>query len=184
MDIFQIFIRYYPIWSSREIIVIVCILLSSSILAVVLLRAGKIKLSQAISGMLLMIYLLLVIGSTVFTRTPKKRQYQLELFWSWKEIIKPIGRTGAMTNKGLLLENLLNMVLLSPAGLLLPIAYHKKVKWYHSLVFGLVFSGMIEICQLIFCRGLFEFDDIIHNGIGCLAGTLLGNLFLSFGKRT
>ncbi|MCI9102506.1 MAG: hypothetical protein HFG47_04215 [Lachnospiraceae bacterium] len=72
MDIFQIFIRYYPIWSSREIIVIVCIFLFSSILAVVLLRTGKIKLSQAISGMLLLIYLLLVIGSTVFTRTPKK----------------------------------------------------------------------------------------------------------------
>lgn len=180
MDIFQIFIRYYPIWSSREMVVIVCILLSSSVLAACLLRTGKIKLSQALSGMLLLVYLLLVIGSTVFTRMPKERKYQLELFWSWKEIIKPAGRTGAMTNKGLLLENLLNMVLLSPAGLLLPIVCNKKVKWYCSLVFGVLFSGGIELCQLIFCRGLFEFDDIIHNGIGCLAGTLLGNLLLSF----
>lgn len=29
--------------------------------------------------------------------------------------------------------------------------------------------------ELLLCRGLFEWDDIIHNGIGCLLGCLLCN---------
>lgn len=27
----------------------------------------------------------------------------------------------------------------------------------------------------ITCRGLFEFDDIIHNGVGCMMGAVLGS---------
>ncbi|MFR5484739.1 MAG: VanZ family protein [Blautia massiliensis (ex Durand et al. 2017)] len=33
-------------------------------------------------------------------------------------------------------------------------------------------SFVIELLQLITCRGLFEFDDIIHNGFGCMMGAV------------
>lgn len=36
-------------------------------------------------------------------------------------------------------------------------------------------SFVIELLQLITCRGLFEFDDIIHNGFGCMMGAVLGS---------
>ena len=32
---------------------------------------------------------------------------------------------------------------------------------------------LIELAQLISCRGLFEFDDVIHNAIGTAVGVLL-----------
>ena len=49
---------------------------------------------------------------------------------------------------------------------------------------GIAVSSAIEISQLLLCRGLFEFDDIIHNSLGCMLGCLLGNrmLRLVYGK--
>lgn len=37
-------------------------------------------------------------------------------------------------------------------------------------------SALIEVLQLILCRGLFEFDDMIHNGFGCMLGSMLVGL--------
>ncbi|WP_420314887.1 VanZ family protein [Blautia wexlerae] len=119
-------------------------------------------------------------GSTVFTRTPGIRQYQPEVFWSWKEIlgIGTCGRLGSTTGDGLLQENLLNILLLFPAGILLPGLTGRKLKWWMGLLVGIAVSSAIEISQLLLCRGLFEFDDIIHNSLGCMLGCLLGNRML------
>ncbi len=75
----------------------------------------------------------------------------------------------------MLKESLLNMVLLFPAGLLLPFVFHKKMSWWRGLLIGALISGIIESCQFVFCRGLFEWDDIIHNGFGCMVGCVLGS---------
>lgn len=37
---------------------------------------------------------------------------------------------------------------------------------------GLIASAVIEVLQLVLCRGLFEFDDMIHNGFGCMLGSM------------
>ena len=72
-------------------------------------------------------------------------------------------------------ENLLNILLLFPAGILLPGVTGRKLKWWMGLLVGITVSSAIEISQLWLCRGLFEFDDIIHNGIGCMMGAVLGS---------
>ena len=77
----------------------------------------------------------------------------------------------------LLKENLLNMILLFPMGLLLPVMCGKRLSWWKGFLSGAAVSAAIEICQLVFCRGLFEWDDMIHNGIGCMAGCLFGGIF-------
>ena len=33
-------------------------------------------------------------------------------------------------------------------------------------------SAVIEVSQLVFMRGLFEWDDMIHNRIGCMVGCI------------
>lgn len=38
-------------------------------------------------------------------------------------------------------------------------------------------EAIIEVCQLIFMRGLFEWDDILHNGLGCMVGCLVVSIF-------
>ena len=58
-------------------------------------------------------------------------------------------------------------------------AEHDIIK---GLLIGLTISGMIETCQLVFCRGLFEWDDIIHNGFGCMVGCILSSGLQSEGS--
>ena len=59
----------------------------------------------------------------------------------------------------LLKENLLNCILLLPAGALLPLIMNRKIKWQEALVFGVLISATIETSQLITMRGLFEWDE-------------------------
>lgn len=42
-----------------------------------------------------------------------------------------------------------------------------------ALLFGVLISAVIETSQLVFMRGLFEWDDMIHNGLGCMVGCLV-----------
>lgn len=185
MDIYQIIITHNRSWTIREIIAFAVVFLIAVFLSAILLKQHKIVMVQAVSGLVLLVFLAIVFGSTVFTRTPGVRQYQLEVFWSWKEIlgIGKCGRLGSITEGGLLQENLLNILLLFPAGILLPGVFNRKLKWWQGLLVGILLSSGIEFSQLLFCRGLFEFDDIIHNSFGCMLGTLVGNEVLLLYKK-
>lgn len=180
MDIYQIIITHNRSWTIREIIAFAVVFLITAFIAVILLRQKKIIIMQAVSCLLLLTFLAAIFGSTVFTRTPGLRQYQLEVFWSWKEILKigKCGRMGSSTEGGLLQENLLNILLLLPVGFLLPGIFNGRLKWWQGLIVGMMISSAIEVSQLVLCRGLFEFDDIIHNSLGCMLGSLLGNRML------
>ncbi|MGN0406568.1 MAG: VanZ family protein [Bariatricus sp.] len=171
MDIYQIFITHNRAWTSREGICFAVLFLVAVIVAGYLLRRKMIVCSQAIAGLLLILYIGIVFASTVFTRMPAaQHQYKLALFWSWREVFQG--------NRELLEENLLNMILLLPMGFLLPFAVHKRVSWWQGFLAGFALAFVIEICQLVFCRGLFEWDDMVHNGLGCMVGCLVSTVFM------
>lgn len=181
MDLYQIITTHNRPWSFMEItlfLITFLIMLSTVILS---LRRKRISLSQALGILLLFVYLAIVFESTVFTRNPGVRTYQLELFWSWKEIlgIGECGRTGSMTQKSSLLEeNILNILLFLPIGLLLSLSCRRKISWWKGLLAGATISLCIETLQLLLCRGLFEWDDMIHNGLGCMIGVMVMNRLL------
>ena len=41
---------------------------------------------------------------------------------------------------------------------------------------AVLFSASIEIIQLVTKCGLFEFDDIFHNTLGAVAGSMVANV--------
>lgn len=82
----------------------------------------------------------------------------------------------------MLKENLLNMLLLFPAGLLLPPLFHKKLPWWMGLAVGLFISAGIETGQLVLRRGLFEWDDMVHNSLGCMLGVWCSNFLMAVYK--
>ena len=171
MDIYQIWTEYNNPWSSREILFFSCILLVTVIIVYQCVHREKINKLQALAILAEVIFLGIVFASTVFTRTGSVRQYELVPFWSWRDIIRYHDWT-------LLKENLLNCILLLPAGVLLPIIANHKIRWCQALVIGILVSAIIEFSQLIFMRGLFEWDDMIHNGLGCMIGCLFANIFV------
>ena len=166
MDIYQILAEYNNPWSSWEIFCFSCVMVSAVIMMIYLLRKEKMNKLQAAAILAELVFL--VFGSTVFTRTGSVRQYELIPFWSWSAILR-------YHDMELLKENLLNCILLLPAGALLPLIMNRKVKWQEALVFGVLISATIETSQLITMRGLFEWDDMIHNGLGCVIGCVIVN---------
>ena len=120
----------------------------------------------------IMLFLGVVFASTVFTRRPEAAaSYRLDLFWSWKKVFLE-------GNRGLLLENILNVILFLPLGFLLPAARGRRLGVGWACFCGLMVSAAIEVCQLVLRRGLFEWDDMVHNSLGCIFGCALMNAVL------
>ena len=178
MDIYQILMEYNNPWSPREILCFSCIMVIAIIIMIYLIRKEKMNKLQAAAILAELVFLGIVFGSTVFTRTGSVRQYELIPFWSWSAIFR-------YHDMELLKENLLNCILLLPAGALLPLIMNRKVKWQEALAFGVLISATIETSQLITMRGLFEWDDMIHNGLGCVIGCVIVNKIIGIfnGKK-
>ena len=69
-----------------------------------------------------------------------------------------------------LIENAMNIILLMPIGMLLPMCFACFKKVFRTFGITFLFVVIIESIQL-FCRvGVFEVDDIIHNMVGIVGG--------------
>ena len=102
-----------------------------------------------------------ICSTVIFRTTGETRQYDFHLFWSYKAIQE--GR------EDLLAENIMNVVVFIPVGLLLGIAF-KQMTWWKALLIGCSISVTIEALQFFFMRGFSELDDVMHNTLGCLIG--------------
>lgn len=175
MDLYQIWTAHNRPWSMREIVLFLIILSVCSFFSIRAAHRHQIKIYQALASLALLVYLGVVFASTVFTRMPTVRQYELIPFWSWYEVFIKHSRS-------LLVENL-NILLLLPAGVLLPIIFARRLRPSVAFMIGALISAVIEVSQLILRRGLFEWDDMFHNGLGCMLGCLIVNAVMERVKR-
>ena len=139
-------------------------LLSVFCLGLVVFIAWKgFKTGLRYSAILLLVeYIFLLFCSTVIFRTTgETRQYDFHPFWSYKAIQEG--------KEDLLAENIMNVVVFIPVGLLLSIAF-KQVTWWKALLIGCGISVTIEALQFFLMRGFSEVDDVMHNTLGCLLG--------------
>ncbi len=168
MNLFQVFLTYIGTWSWGDrggFILWVC---AAALLFFLCVQWRKLRKSQAIASFILVLYLGVVFISTIFSRTVRMRRYELIPFWSWYEIF--------VTGNFYLFEQIrLNCLLLAPVGALIPFALGREFSSKYALGVGVLIAAVIEVSQLVLARGLFEWDDMIHNGIGCMAGCVLGN---------
>ena len=131
------------------------------VLTGILTKKGRL-IKRVLFSTLLVEYVTLLLCSTVIMRTPCAGiHYKTELFWSYVAI------TNARAE--LIAENLLNIVVFIPLGLLLSIFECFK-KWWTVLIISMSLSACIEFSQFIFQRGLGEFDDVFHNTLGAIIG--------------
>lgn len=114
MDLYQLWATYNKPWFKNEICFFGMILVFTIAITIFYVHRKKITVIQAIAVCMLTVFLGIVFGSTIFTRTSTIRQYELLSFWSWLAVIR-------YRDWGLLKENFLNCILLMPAGALLPL---------------------------------------------------------------
>ena len=119
-------------------------------------------IKRLISGAVLIVYICLTFYLTVYSRTyHSKQEHNFIPFWSYKAIHE--GRVHLVT------ENILNVFLFVPLGLLLCGTFY-RIKWYQALMVSMVLSIAIETLQYKMKLVFSEFDDVFHNVIGCLVG--------------
>lgn len=165
-------------WSAGELIAFLILLVVMICYEIELIRQRKIRVLQAVAIVLFLLFMTIVFESTVFTRKSGKRYCNLEVLWSWKRILNITGGQSWESRKAMLEADLLNILLLYPAGILLPVMMNRKITWKHSLLIGVIISSSIEVLLLVLCRGFFEFDDIIHNAIGFMLGSMCATKLL------
>ena len=130
-------------------------------------KGFKIGLRYSVA-LLLIEYIFLLFCSTVIFRTSgDTRQYDFHPFWSYDR-------------PELLVENIMNVVVFIPVGLMLGSFLRvkgsstseatKSITWLMVAIIGCGISVTIESLQFFFMRGFSEVDDVMHNTLGCLIG--------------
>ena len=116
-------------------------------------------------ALLLTEYIFLIFCSTViFRATCETRQYDFHLFWSYDR-------------PDLLIENIMNVIVFIPVGLLLGCAF-KQTTWWKALLIGCSISITIEALQFWFIKGFSEVDDVMHNTVGCIVGYIIYSILV------
>lgn len=120
------------------------------------------NLSKYIVWGLIIAYIVVIIYNTLYNRNVMIHyKYDLIPFWSYAAIIKG--------QHQLIYLNLMNILMFVPLGCMMRFIC-SKVKLSYIAVFAGCLSLCIEIIQLVTKRGTFEFDDVIHNVLGCMIG--------------
>ena len=105
-------------------------------------------------------YIAAVLWITLFSRIGQQIREFLWPFYSYGEIING--------NLQFLYENIANVILFVPLGIMLECVGIKKFK--KAMMIVVVASLLIETSQAVFSLGTFECDDLLHNTIGALVG--------------
>lgn len=126
---------------------------------------------KKVVGLLLAEYVFLIYCSTVMCRKVSEGTtgHNFTLFWNYEAIKN--GR------EDLLAENIMNVVVFVPVGILTALVIYNKLKLFKTgliiIALGLFISSSIEAMQFFLKRGFSELDDVFHNTIGCLIGFMI-----------
>ncbi len=138
------------------------------------------RLFTAAKYAILAVYVLANLYETILFRPVKPGMTaEFELLWSYREALN-IADGLAVSDMELLVEILLNVLLYIPMGYLLPFVWPglrpkrgRRLVSGRIVAIGFACSVLTELAQLIFRIGLFEFDDMLNNTLGCLIGCVL-----------
>ena len=121
---------------------------------------GKVYLK----GIVFSAYMVALLGGTLLNRTTGiDDRIKLVPFWSYWD-------TFVLHDETLWQQMLFNVVGFIPWGFLFPILFDNMRKMRKNVFGAVLMSLCIELMQLVFRFGLFEFDDVFHNTLGALIG--------------
>lgn len=104
-----------------------------------------------------------IIWLTLFCRVPGARRNYISILWSYRAWL-----SGSVVAGYQIIGNILLFV---PFGLLVSMSgiIQRENQW-KTIVYGFIFSLMIEVTQLVLRLGSFELDDLLNNTLGATIG--------------
>ena len=127
-------------------------------------RRANITKKEILFYAIFSVYITILLGGTLFNREIGER-YRIKWipFWSYYD---------AVVNKdwALAVQIFYNVLVFVPCGILVPKIWIKMRSLIRTVLCAMFFSLLIELIQLIFKLGLFEFDDLVHNVLGAILG--------------
>lgn len=132
-----------------------------------------------VSRFLFLMYMITAIYFLLFSESMGRnanREYRYNL-----ELFKEIKRFWMLCKSDQMWVGILNLfgniVCFIPFGIFVPIITEHKKNTFQVTWAAFVFSGMVEISQLLFKVGIFDVDDILLNTIGGLLGYIIYKTF-------
>lgn len=120
-----------------------------------------------------LIFLAIIICSTLLRTPGTFHQVNLVPLWSWYQGL-------ILSNDEIRWQIYFNILLFMPFGFFL---YLSKASPLSRITLrGFLLSLSIEVCQYVFYLGLFEWDDMLHNSLGCLMGAACGKFIKTVWK--
>ena len=130
---------------------------------------------QKLGWVLFILYLCLLayfmFFSESFGRTDQKRDYAYNLV-PFLEIGRYFKYYRVLGFQIFMINNVGNITAFAPFGFILPIISRRSRKWYNTVMFGFVFSLILETLQLVSRVGSFDVDDMLLNTLGAAIGFL------------
>lgn len=163
----ELFKRYLvDLGSKIPLCIYVVLLLILFISTSIIIRSKRISdKRRKIAGVLFIEYFTLLYCATVFIRdVADKQSFKTRPFWSYIVLYN-----GEKHPDVLLPQMIMNVVIFIPLGFLLGVAF-RNTTWWETVIVGGSASISIELIQLLTSRGTAEYDDVMHNTLGCLIG--------------
>ena len=121
--------------------------------------------SNGLCRVLLLVYLLVLLQTALFSREPGSRySLDLTLFETW-------GRSAV--SRAYFIENILMYL---PFGILAPARFRKLERPWICVLTAFASSVLLEWIQLLTRRGYCQLDDVLTKTVGALAGWCLWRL--------
>lgn len=164
----SLFVRFFHGFGIKN--AAICVLAGMAAFFAVQIFCPKDKYSKgkpfAAAGLAIYGYLL-YLYTIAFRPRYSSPQYELTFLWSYKRALNG--------SAYLWIEIILNYILFLPVGLLVPVFIGNKKRknkktFAITMLTGFFVSLTIELSQLIFRRGLMEWDDLLGNVFGTFLG--------------
>ena len=135
------------------------------------MQGQKLNASKLVGVIALAIYLTFLRGGTILGRVPGE-DYQMKYtpFWSYIHLLEE-------KNYNLLRQMISNVLVFIPWPILFAHVFPAMRRFRWAVGSAFVFSACIEVTQLVFKLGLFEFDDMFHNTLGAVIGYSILKLY-------
>ncbi len=125
----------------------------------------------------LAVYLAFLIWGTLLNREIGSiKDMELVPFWSYREYF-------VEKDIPLLKQMIYNVLVFIPWPFLFSLVFPAMRKFRWAVGSAFLFSVFIEVMQLVFKLGLFEFDDMFHNVLGAVIGYYIWELCLKYKQK-